>query len=63
MISHKTLGSNDIQKAESFYTAILACCGASLIYKSEIVIFYEFLDSPTKLSITKPLNGLAASVR
>ncbi len=61
MISHLTLGTNDIQKAEDFYSKILASCYAKQIYKSESVIFYQFPDSPTKLSITKPFDTLPAT--
>lgn len=61
MISHLTLGTNNIQKAEYFYSRILASCSAKQIYKSESVVFYQFPGSPTKLSITKPFDTRPAT--
>ena len=62
MISHLTLGTNNLEKAEFFYSQILKPIEASLIYKSESVVFYQFPDSSTKLSITKPYDGQPATV-
>lgn len=57
MISHITLGTNDLNKAIEFYDQILGLIGAKQVAKTENVVFYAFLDSDTKLSITKPHDG------
>ena len=61
MISHLTLGTNNLSAAEAFYSKILKLMEATQIYKSDSVIFYEFPESDTKLSITKPFNGQDAT--
>lgn len=60
MISHLTLGTNNIEQAEAFYSQILNVCNSEQIYKSDTVIFYQFPGSFTKLSITKPHDGKSA---
>ena len=61
MISHITLGTNDLSKAIAFYDQILGLIGAKQIAKTEDVVFYAFPGSDTKLSITKPHNKETAT--
>ncbi len=56
MISHTTLGTNDLEKAGSFYNEILSIMGATKIYESEKVIFWEFEDGGAKLAISMTYN-------
>ncbi|GAA5442005.1 hypothetical protein Misp06_00166 [Microbulbifer sp. NBRC 101763] len=57
MISHISLGTNDLQRAERFYDAILIVIQATKTYSSERVIFWGFPNSTVKLSITVPFDG------
>ncbi|MCW8833869.1 MAG: VOC family protein [Colwellia sp.] len=61
MISHTTLGTNNLEKAESFYFQILGAIGGTQIYKSDKVVFWEFEGSSSKLAITVPFDGEPAS--
>jgi catechol 2,3-dioxygenase-like lactoylglutathione lyase family enzyme len=61
VISHITLGTNDLSKAIAFYDQILGLFGAKQIAKTEDVVFYAFPGSDTKLSITKPHNKETAT--
>lgn len=61
MISHVTLGSNHLKKAECFYTHLLVLIGSSPVYISDSVVFYEFLGCSTKLAITIPYNEQPAT--
>ncbi len=61
MISHLTLGTNNLNSAIVFYDQVLGLLGAQQIAKTEHVVFYKFPDSDTKLAITTPYNGDIAS--
>lgn len=61
MISHTTLGTNNLVKAESFYFDILAAIGGTQIYKSDKVIFWEFEGGGSKLALTVPFDGKPAT--
>jgi len=61
MISHTTLGTNNLAQAESFYFGILSTIGGTQLFKSDKVIFWAFEGSDTKLAITVPFNGEAAT--
>jgi len=61
MISHTTLGTNNLVKAESFYFDILAAIGGIQIYKSDEVIFWEFEGGGSKLALTVPFDGELAT--
>ena len=61
MISHLTLGTNNLGLAISFYDQILGVLGAKQVAKTENVVFYEFPNEVTKLAITKPHNGEKAT--
>ncbi|MCG8380609.1 MAG: VOC family protein [Gammaproteobacteria bacterium] len=61
MISHLTLGTNDLAQATQYYDQVFAIIGARLVASTDSVVFYAFPDSPTKLAITKPFNGEKAT--
>lgn len=61
MISHVTLGTRNLTQAEDFYNALLRPVGGRLLHKSDTVMFYEFSGHETKLAITLPFDGQAAS--
>lgn len=61
MISHLTLGTNDLDLAIQFYDQVLDLACAKQIARTDDVVFYEFPDSSTKLAITKPHDNNKAS--
>ncbi|WP_299771325.1 VOC family protein [uncultured Pseudoteredinibacter sp.] len=61
MISHTTLGSNNLSNADAFYSSWLPELHAKKIYQSEQVIFWEFYGGGAKLAISKPYDGEPAS--
>ena len=61
MISHLTLGTNNLTLAVQYYDQVLRLIGATQVASNDSVVFYKFPDSPTKLAITKPFNGEKAT--
>jgi len=61
MISHVTLGTNDLARAIQYYDQILVLFGAKQVASTDTVVFYGFPDSQTKLAITRPFNGEIAT--
>jgi len=61
VISHLTLGTNDLEIAVQYYDQILNLIGAKQVAKTDEVTFYQFPDSPTKLAISKPHDGNVAT--
>lgn len=61
MISHLTLGTNDLDLAMRYYDRVLGLIGVKQAAKTDNVVFYEFPDSITKLAISKPHNGDVAT--
>jgi catechol 2,3-dioxygenase-like lactoylglutathione lyase family enzyme len=59
MYSHVTLGTNDFEKAEKFYDAVMAALGHPLLFKVTGVLSY---GTPTgeKLFILAPFDGAPA---
>lgn len=62
MIGYVTLGTNDMEKAASFYDALLAEVGASRFMVEESFIAWAVSPQAPALSIAKPADGNAASV-
>ncbi|HSZ52066.1 MAG TPA: VOC family protein [Caulobacteraceae bacterium] len=59
MFSHVMIGTNDLDKAKSFYDALLGTLGVPPAIRDGDRIFYM---TPTGVfSVTKPINGEAAS--
>ncbi len=63
MIGYVTLGSNDLQRAASFYDELLGLIGAARFMEVEDV-FIAWAVAPDKpgLSVTRPYDGKAATV-
>ncbi|KZN65015.1 VOC family protein [Pseudoalteromonas luteoviolacea] len=57
MISHLTLGTNNLELAIKYYDQLLKLFDAKQIAKTDQVVFYALANSSTKLAITKPHNG------
>lgn len=61
MISHTTLGTNDLEAAERFYSALLPSLGGSKFLQTDRAIFWEFGERSSKLALSKPFNDEKAS--
>ena len=62
MISHTTLGANDISKAEAFFDELLPFVNGQKFMKTDRAIFYSFGEGSSKLAISKPFDGNPASI-
>jgi len=62
MISHLNLGTNDLDRAENFYSELLKLFGGNQLFKSERMLFYSLGDNSAKLAINTPFDGNPASV-
>lgn len=62
MFSHTSLGTNDLEKAETFYEAILPALGGKKFFSNERTVFWEFAETQTKFSVFLPFNGEPATV-
>ena len=62
MIGYVTVGSNDFEKAGSFYDALLGELGATRIMSDETFIAWSPSPKVPALSIIKPFDGNAATV-
>lgn len=56
MFSHVTIGSDDPQKLEAFYDAVLATLGIVPFFKIEGTLSYGTATGP-KVFVVKPFNG------
>lgn len=59
MFSHIMIGANDLEKAKSFYDAVLGTLGVSPASINGARMFYR--TSTGSLSVTLPINGEAAT--
>ena len=64
MFSHVMLGSNDIERSQKFYDAVLGTLGAGAPFRNEspsghIRLFYRHEGST--FCVSEPINGEAAS--
>ncbi|SDK10870.1 VOC family protein [Microbulbifer yueqingensis] len=57
MISHLTLGTNNLDASVKYYDQILGLLDAKQVAKTSDVVFYKFPNSDTKLAIANPYNG------
>ena len=62
MIGYVTLGSNELQRAASFYDELLAVIGAARFYEGETFIAWATGPGAPALSVTTPYDGNAATV-
>lgn len=61
MISHINLGTNDLARAEAFYSELLKAFDAVLAFRSERTIYYALGEKGANLAINTPFDGKPAS--
>jgi catechol 2,3-dioxygenase-like lactoylglutathione lyase family enzyme len=61
MLTHVTVGTNDIAKARAFYDEIMAMAGASPLMKAENATGYGRSFDEPMVVVTKPHDGNPAS--
>ncbi len=61
MIGYVTLGTNDLEKAVSFYDQLFATIGAGRFLETEQFVAWSTGMDQAGLSVTKPFNGQAAT--
>ena len=61
MISHTTLGTNDISRAERFFDEFLRELNGEKFLKTDRAVFYAFEGHESKLAISQPFNGEPAT--
>jgi predicted lactoylglutathione lyase len=62
MIGYVTLGTNDLERAASFYDQLLGELGAKRFMETEKFIAWSVSPTTPGLSVTKPFDGKAANV-
>jgi predicted lactoylglutathione lyase len=61
MIGYVTLGSNDLDRAKTFYDAVLAGLGGGRTFANDRMQGYGAKGSPVMLMVCKPYDGNGAS--
>ena len=61
MIGYVTLGTNDLEKSEAFYTELLGTLGAKILMQDDRMRFYGTGPGAPILSICKPYDGKPAT--
>ena len=61
MIGYVTLGTNDLEKAEAFYTPLLETLGAKILMQDDRMRFYGTGPGAPILSICKPYDEKPAT--
>lgn len=62
MIGYVTLGSNDVEKAATFYDALLAEMGAKRMMENDSFVAWNTGPGQPGVSVIKPNDGQPASV-
>jgi predicted lactoylglutathione lyase len=62
MIGYVTLGTNDLQRAASFYDALLGELGAKRAMEMETFIAWATAPNTPMISVIKPFDGKPATV-
>ena len=62
MIGYVTLGTNDLEKAVSFYDQLLGSIGAGRFLETEQFVAWATGPMQPGISVTKPFNGETATV-
>ena len=62
MFSHTMLGTNDLDRAEAFYDALVPALGGEKFFRTETAVYWEFGDGGFKLALTLPFDGNPACV-
>ncbi|MFA0813670.1 VOC family protein [Microbulbifer epialgicus] len=61
MISHTTLGTNDLVRAEQFFDEILPFLNGKKLMNTDRAVFYAFGGNGSKLAISQPFDGQPAT--
>jgi predicted lactoylglutathione lyase len=61
MIGYVTMGTNDLERAASFYDQLLAEIGAQRMMETEKFIMWSASPTTPAISVTKPFDGKPAS--
>ena len=62
MIGYVTLGTNDLERAASFYDELLAVVGAGRFMETERFIAWTVGPDKPAISVTRPFDGNPATV-
>jgi len=62
MIGYVTLGTNDLERAASFYDELLKLIGAGRFMETDRFIAWAVAPDKPALSVAKPYDGRAATV-
>ncbi|WDE14509.1 VOC family protein [Thalassomonas haliotis] len=62
MIGYVTLGTNNLDKAVTFYDQLLSSIGAGRFIETELFVAWAKSPGNPGFTITKPFNGARASV-
>ena len=62
MIGYVTVGSNNIEKAVSFYDDLLAMLGAGRFMETDTFVAWAITPDKPAFSVTKPVDGKVATV-
>ena len=61
MIMHFNLGTNDLVKAETFYSDLLSLFDAELVIRTKTAIFFSFGEYSSRLGINQTFDGKPAT--
>lgn len=62
MIGYLTIGTNDLERAVTFYEGILERVGATKAYQTDTLAAWKFGEGSPLLMVTQPYDGKEASV-
>lgn len=62
MLAQLNLGTNNLERAEAFFTDFLKLVDGEKLFKTEKAVIYSTGEGGARLSINKPHNGEAATV-
>ncbi|NVJ65811.1 MAG: VOC family protein [Gammaproteobacteria bacterium] len=62
MIGYVTLGTNDIERAATFYDALFAELGVGRMMETEQFVAWNGIGDGASIAVTKPFNGEKATV-
>ncbi len=62
MIGYVTLGTNDLERAATFYDQLLTVIGAKRFMEEDHFIAWAVAPDQPALSVTRPFNGKKATV-
>ena len=62
MIGYVTLGTNDLERAASFYDSLLAVIGANRMMDEDSFVAWATTQDAPSVAVSKPFNGEPATV-